>query len=67
MLRDMNLMFHSLLSIIYYSTTVILPYKVKRTRKIRDRNTPYCPGLTGLQQGAGCKRSNLWLNWRTKI
>jgi len=37
--------------IYYYSTIVILPYKVKRRRKIRGRNTLLCPSLTGLQQG----------------
>ena len=28
---------------------VILPYKDKRARKIRDPSTVYCPGLIGLQ------------------
>ena len=40
--------------VFYYACTgifVVLPNKVKRTRKIRGRNTMYCPGLTGLQQG----------------
>ena len=37
--------------IYYYSTIVFLPYKVKRRRKIRGRNTLLCPSLTGLQQG----------------
>ena len=62
----MNLLFH------HY---VIVPYKVKRTRKIRGRyvsNTLWCPALTGLQQGEyrRMQKEQLWLNWtnwRTKI
>ena len=50
----LHLLFH------YY---VILPYKVKRTRKIRGPSTLYCPGLIGLQQGEyrGMQKEQLWL------
>ena len=42
---------------------VILPNKVKRTHKIRGRNTLKCPGLTGLQQGEyrRMQKEQLWL------
>ena len=37
--------------ILLFHYYVFLPYKVKRRRKIRGRNTLLCPSLTGLQQG----------------
>ena len=42
---------------------VILLNKVKRTRKIRGRNTLWCPSLTGLQQGEyrRMQKEQLWL------
>ena len=50
----LHLLFHS---------SVTLPYKVKRARKIRDPSTLYCPGLTSLQQGEyrRMQKEQLWL------
>ena len=61
--NKMSSSYYALLLFHYY---VILPYKVKRTSKIRGRNTPYFPGLTDLQQGEyrQMQKERLWLNCR---
>ena len=42
--------------------------KIKRTHKIRGRNTLQCPGLTGLQPGeyGRVQKEQLWLNWTNR-
>ena len=58
-----NKMSSSYYALLLFHYSVILPYKVKRTSKIRGRNTPYFPGLTDLQQGEyrQMQKEQLWL------
>ena len=48
---------------LFFHYYVILPYKVKRARKIRDPSTLQCPAFTGLQQGEyrRMQKEQLWM------